>query len=260
MIEVIVLDIDGTLLRSDGTVSRRTVEALNMCKSMGKKVVIASARPKGSIEEILPEEILRDAVVVCYNGAEIYENGQRVHYKHLNPASSKFIIEWIMKNSPGCRICVERDSRLYANQPMWEGWEYEIADLIDVVSIPSPKILVDLSGIHDRDVFLDILPGDCSIVTTDDGALGHIMAESVSKAAALMVLLERWGLTMENVMAFGDDDNDIAIIKASGIGVAMGNGIPGVKEAADIITKTNDEDGIAEVLEAMFLDEGKICG
>ena len=252
MINIIVLDIDGTLLRSNGKVSQRTVEALKGCMDLGKKIVIATARPPMSISELLPSEI-HDSVWICYNGAEIYEGGEKIYEKYIHSSNSKQIVEWINMNSPSCKVGIESENELFANQTLWEGWTCRVVDLTSVTQRNIAKILVDLEHFEDRDIFLNSLPDGCRITTTDKGCLGHIMENSVSKAEALRFMLSRWGLTMDNVIAFGDDVNDVEIISASGIGVAMGNGVLEVKEVAKLITKSNDEDGIAVVLEDMFL-------
>jgi Cof subfamily protein (haloacid dehalogenase superfamily) len=218
---------------------------------MGKHIVIATARPPRSAAELLPGELLGSALI-CYNGAEIYEGGERIYRKSLQPAAMQQIVGWLRQNHPDCKVCIEADDALYANQAFWEGWECKLVDLEDVIIKPAAKILVDLGYFTDRSIFMEVLPEECTMATTDGGCLGHIMAAAVSKASALEFLLEGWGLSMDNVIAFGDDDNDMEIISRSSIGVAMGNAIPELKKAADIITASNDEDGIALILDAVL--------
>ena len=79
--------------------------------------------------------------------------------------------------------------------------------------------------------------------------LVQVIPYGASKAAALHWLLERWGLSLDEVIAFGDDVNDVEMVAEAGLGVAMANAVPEVKAVADRITTTNDEDGVAAVLE-----------
>lgn len=98
------------------------------------------------------------------------------------------------------------------------------------------------------------LPCDCRVLTFNDGdlPLADIVAPGVSKAWALRELLSRYDMTMADVIAFGDDSIDIEMLCESGLGVAMGNALSEVKAAADYVTLSNDEDGVAEALERLI--------
>ena len=80
----------------------------------------------------------------------------------------------------------------------------------------------------------------------------EIMPKGVSKASALDKIARRLGYTMNEVMAFGDAENDLVMLEKAGIGVAMGNAMEAAKEAADVVTKTNDENGIGVVIDSLL--------
>jgi 5-amino-6-(5-phospho-D-ribitylamino)uracil phosphatase len=117
------------------------------------------------------------------------------------------------------------------------------------------KIMVDLREFSDHSPLMDTVPPECRLFVTDGGQFCQIAHASVSKLDAMRFVLGRWKLGMENVIAFGDDVVDLDLIEESGIGVAMGNAIPEVKAVADLIAKSNDEDGVAEVLEWLLESE-----
>lgn len=251
MISLIVADLDGTLLRGDGTISSRTIEALNRCRAAGKRIVIATARAP-RMAKYLPGDLL-DLTWICCGGAEIHENGKRIYYNSIAPRSAMHILSELLASFPSCAVSIEADDQLFANGHLRQPWDYQIVDLESVVDKPVAKVLIDLTEFEDLEMLYWSIPDDCKLIVTDHGSLGQILAYSVSKMEALKWVLERWELSLENVIAFGDDTMDIDMIRECGIGVAMGNAIPEVKEVADIVTSSNDEDGVAEVLESMFL-------
>ena len=98
------------------------------------------------------------------------------------------------------------------------------------------------------------IPNELNLVLTDHGTLGQMVAENVTKYSTLSIFAQNKGLTIDDCIAFGDDINDMEVIKGSGIGVAMGNAVNQIKEIADFVTKTNEEDGVAHFLEKNLLD------
>lgn len=252
MFDVIVLDLDGTLLRNDKTVSEETLKALKKCEDSGKQIVIATARPPrlGAIK--LPDELQRE-FMIFYNGAEIHHNREKIYNKCIPYNSLKDIKELLIKNNK-CRVSFEINDKLYANfnvESFFGNVEYETIRLDTFESKTATKILIDMNSIDDIDAFNSNLPYDCNMVITDSGSLGQIMAYGVNKLNALRYILNKLGTTIDRVMFFGDDFNDIELIKECGIGVAMGNAELTVKEAADFVTKSNEEDGIAAFLDAL---------
>jgi len=250
MFDVIVLDLDGTLLKNNKTVSDRTLKALRKCEELGKQIVIATARPPrlGAIK--LPEKLQRE-FMIFYNGAEIYHNREKIYSNCIPFDSLKIIKNILLKNHNECRVSFEINNKLYANfdvEICFGKVEFETIRLDTFELKPTTKILVDISSIDDIEAFKSNLPCDCHMVITDNGSLGQIMAYGVNKLNALSYILHKLGTTIDRVMFFGDDINDIELIKECGIGVAMGNAVLTVKEAADYVTKSNEEDGIAVFL------------
>src|ERR1035437_3289056 len=111
MFDVIVLDLDGTLLRNDKTVSDKTLKALRRCEELGKQIVIATARPPrlGAIK--LSEELQKE-FMIFYNGAEIYHNKEKIYSKCIPFDSLKSIKDILLKNHNECRVSFEIDNKL----------------------------------------------------------------------------------------------------------------------------------------------------
>ena len=255
-IAVVAVDLDGTLLRSDGTVSARTIAALRRCRDSGIKTVIATGRRRRSAAAVLPKEVESEAWV-CHSGAEVYTDDRCIFREPLSPELARQIARWIEANHPDCTLSVEVDGELLANRALGGPLDYRLARLSEAISEPPANVVVESARANDLCSIDANLPPGCKMLVTDDGRFGLIMASTVSKAAALRHLVDEWGLSLAQVIAFGNDTNDIEFIAECGIGVAMGNAIPEAKRVADLVTLSNDEDGIAEVLEALLEDRAR---
>ena len=242
MCELISLDLDGTLLTSEKNISKRTIKILKKCEKVGKKIVIATARPPRLVRDLLPNE-LKNKFLICYNGAEIYKNGEKIYEETISESSLRKILNFFSVKYPEIILSVEIDDCLYSNkrvEKLFGNIDYEVVDFEEFKLSPAAKVLVDLSNINNYEMIFDNLPSDCSMVVTDDGVLGQIMNKKVSKLNALKSILHKWEIRMKDVIAFGDDYNDIGIIEESGKGIAMENAVLELKENADFITKSND--------------------
>jgi Cof subfamily protein (haloacid dehalogenase superfamily) len=250
--KMIVTDLDGTLLRSDKSISPRTSAVLEKLNAQGIKIVIATARPPRLALNILPEG-WQDTYVICYNGAEIYHNGYSIYKKCIDAGTVKAIVDQLCAAYPGIRLSLEIENHLFTNFdirviPEWKT-PYTQVNFYEFAHHDAAKILVDLSGLTGTGLVASIVPSCCSMVITDKGLLGQITHCDVSKIDAVRHLVNRFGYRLSDVIAFGDDYNDLDMISECGTGVAMGNGEKELMLAADIIADTNDNDGVACILE-----------
>lgn len=254
MFPVIALDLDGTLLRSNGSISKRSIRILEGCLEAGIKIVIATARPPRMISKILPE-LLSALPCICYNGAEIYEAGRRTAVFHLEPEAARQIVTTVNTFSPDSAVSAEIDDWAYCDRvidnPLLPP-PYDVVDLINFIEKPVAKVLFDCSCLEDKEPLAHKFPHSCTCKFTCGGALGEVMSASSSKAAGLALLLEKWSMNLSDVIAFGDDVTDMEMLSKCGLGVAMANAVPEVKSAADRVTISNDEDGVAVVLEEVM--------
>ena len=249
--QIIALDLDGTLLRSDKTVSDRTLKTIAQCKQKGMRFVIATARPPRNVALMLPKA-LHDDPWICYNGAEIRIQNKIFHQNAIEPEVARTVIEHIQAQLPHCTLTIEIDNHLYSSGPLKYDIEYTITNLLDIATKPAAKILFDIPPDTDPKPALNALPKSCHAIITDQGTLVQIAHHTVSKSNALKVLLDHWHTTFDQVIAFGDDVNDIDILTVSKMGIAMGNAVPQLKKVANRETATNDEDGVAKILEELL--------
>lgn len=247
MFDVIGLDLDGTLLKNDKTVSEKTLKTLIKFENLGKQIVIVTARPS-RLEPIKLPEILQREFMIYYNGAEVYHNNKRIFSKCISLESAVHIKELIIRAYSQCKLGFEINDKLYtnfSNDGIFGTTKFETIDLNSFQLLPPTKILVDMTTIDDVNEFKRKLPNDCNIVITDNGKLGQIMEQGVNKLNGLKYILDKLKTSIDRVVFFGDDINDLELIKACGTGVAMGNAVSEVKSIADYVTATNEEDGIA---------------
>lgn len=266
MIRVIALDMDDTLLRSDGTISAQTLTSLRRWTEAGNRLVVATGRPPRSIGASLPDQ-LQEVPWVCYNGAEIRLCGETIYANLIPTADVREIVDMGQQLLPDWRIGVEIENTLYMNHELKVAKQYTyVPDLLDVATEPAAKILFTTSSwleeqSHSADEFaplepiLAALPPGTRPILSHRYRLAQLLSSSADKAVALQHLVEGWGLSMANVMAFGDDVNDVGMLQAAGIGVAVSNAVAEVHTAADRVTGTNDEEGVATVLNE-YLDAG----
>lgn len=250
--KMVVTDLDGTLLRSDKSISSRTFRALEKLNKKGVKIAIATARPPRHALKILSDNF-ENLYVICYNGAEIYHNGNLVYKKLIGIETVKSIVDWFCVNFPSVNLSLEIENHLYTNFDISlnAGWlpPYSQVNFKTFKHSETAKVMVDLSMFDDICTVDSIIPACCSMVVTDKKSLGQIAHCDVSKMNAVKYLANLFGYSLSDIVAFGDDYNDLDIIRECGIGVAMGNAEGDLKVIADIIAETNDNDGVARVLE-----------
>ena len=251
MFPVVALDLDGTLLRSDGSVSERTLRVLDRYLLLGGRIVLATARPPRTVPQLALSS--RYSIPwICYNGAETYEAGGRVLTYHLSPDTAREIVRIVNASAPGSVVAAEIDDWHYCDRVTTNPWPHDVVDLIGFIDRPVAKVLFDCTCIEDPAPIARSLPTDCVCKFTTGRTLGEVMSAHATKAAGLAALLARWSMSFADVIAFGDDTPDIEMIRACGMGVAMANAVPEVRSAADRLTLSNDEDGVAVVLEEMI--------
>lgn len=243
------IDLDGTLLRSDGTVSSRTRDALRTIE-----VVLVSARgPMGVLEIARPLGI--EGTAICANGAYVVDiaAGDVVRQRLLETEDATELVHALRERLPGIRFAVEH--RDFAHEPGFSAWSWtppegtRVADVVELLAEPTTKLILRHAG-HETHAIQDLareIAGERLTVVASGSEAVEVTAAGVNKATAVAEL----GVPPEDVVAFGDYPNDIPLLQWAGLGVAMGNAHPDVIAIADEVTATNDEDGVALVLERL---------
>ena len=244
----VIVDLDRTLLHTDKSLSARNLRALKECRKMGLKIMVATARPWRCIQEYR-EQFLFDAYTVT-NGAIILCGDQKITYT-IAQSSAQWILSHLYA-MPDLLISVEMGNDVYSNRPVPD---YESTIYDHFPRIPPGeaiyKILVNLEKEETLRQIQSFLPDDTH-ATVSNGHLMQIMSKHAKKWNGIQRMLAFFGISPEDALYFGDDQDDIEPLKQCGVGVAMENAIPEARQAADDIAACNDADGVAAWLEAHF--------
>lgn len=249
-----VFDLDGTLLHTDKTLSERTLKALLSAYESGVRLVFATARPPRAVEWLLPAELRKRGSFIFYNGAYIdcRFSGTTAHYP-IPLTVSAAIVDYCAARYPDAHLGVEVKDEWYSNR------EVDMTTIMNVRGTPvvtpmeelrtlaATKLL--LSGFGDCGPLISRFAEEAHLIVTDGGSLLQVMSREASKEQAIVLLCSAFGIGLEQTACFGDDHNDIGMFRTCGHGVAMGNAIEALKELSSEVTVTNDEDGVAAVVE-----------
>ncbi|MGH2872426.1 MAG: HAD-IIB family hydrolase [Solirubrobacteraceae bacterium] len=258
--QAVACDLDGTLLRSDGTLDRRSRRALAALPAAEILLVLCTARPARWIEPLA--EAVGGGIAVCANGAVIWDldAGAALEIDPLAPAIAAEVVARLRAALPAAAWAVERADGFGhepSYRPHWPVPDDTVIDTVEaLVAEPAVKLMLREPG-RSADELLTAareLIGDlahCSHSSSADGLL-EICAAGVSKASALARVCERRGIVADEVVAFGDMPNDLPMLAWAGHSVAVANAHPDVRAAADEVTASNDESGVALVLERLF--------
>jgi hypothetical protein len=256
---LIATDLDGTLLRSDGTGSERTAEALRAVQSEGIRTVLVTARPPRWLDS-LADLVGEGGVAICGNGAFVYDvqNRKVLSHRGIRPEAVAEIVADLRRELPGVTFAAERATGF----ALEDAYESQHPVPVDAVRGPIPTadggVVGKLLGRHpwmSEAEFLDRVAevvGERGIVAySGAGGLAEISAPGVTKAAGLESWCAELGLRAADVWVFGDMPNDLPMIAWAGTSFAVANAHPDVLAAADHVCPSNDEDGVAQILERL---------
>ncbi|GID29083.1 HAD family hydrolase [Paractinoplanes brasiliensis] len=259
--KLVASDIDGTLIRTDGSLSKRAIEVID---ALPVPFVVVTGRPVRWLHQLF-EQMAAPVPAICANGAVIYD-AERDEVLRADPLSVDLLLDVskrLREAVPDIALAVEvEDGRSFWYEEAWPvRWEADtkvvrmLATPEELTSVPAVKLLAR-SAHHGPDEFLELVSstlGDIATTThSSSSALVEISAAGVTKAAGLAWHCERYGIDKSEVVAFGDMPNDIPMLTWAGHSVAMGNAHPALKEVADEVGPTNDEDGVALYLADLY--------
>ena len=259
-VRLIATDIDGTLLRSDGTMSQRTVDALAAAEDAGLLVVLCTGRPSRWLKPIADQTGHR-GLAVCANGAVVYDlhTEQVIEWFPFDHEVARGIAKALRAAIPEIGFAIERNDG-FAFEPSYVPLhglpkDVVVGELDELLTAPIIKLLArhaDMTASELLDAAHAAVENLAGLATTTysiEGGLLEISAVGISKAFALERLAAEHDITAAEVIAFGDMPNDVPLLTWAGRGVAVANAHPDVIAVADEVTRSNDDDGVARVIE-----------
>ena len=270
--KLLVLDVDGTLVNNNKDITPRTKDALFRAMEAGHSVMIASGRPTPGVQRYVEELRLAEygGYTLTYNGARVQDcrTGRDIYEKRLPNKLLRPIYEYAEEHDLGI-ITYEKDMsidpQVLSGRRLddWLLWEARINQLsvgvcenfLDYVNYDLYKVLLTADPEKSEGHMKELQKrfGDTANVMRSEAFFIEVTARRIDKARTLARVIGPIGITQTNTICCGDAFNDISMVEYAGVGVAMGNAKPEVKEVADYITAGNEEDGIAQVVERFLL-------
>ncbi|ANF45872.1 phosphoglycolate phosphatase, TA0175-type [Priestia megaterium] len=234
--KLIALDMDGTLLNNQQEISKENREAIAKAQEQGVHVVLSTGRSLLTCREYA-QSLQLSSYLITVNGSEIWdESGQLVERKLIDASHIEKM--WNLTQEHKLNFWAVTTDKVWRDEfpediasQEWLKFGYDIPD--DALR---EEVLKQIAGISDFEI------SNSSLMNLEINALG------INKAKGIMTVCERLGISMDEVIAMGDSLNDMAMIEAAGCGIAMGNAQEAVKEAADWVTDTNVNNGVAKAI------------
>ena len=263
---LIIFDLDGTLTNSKKEVTKYTKDCLLRLQEAGAKIALASGRPTYGVTPLAQELLLPryEGYILSYNGGKITacSTGKTLFRQQLPDGAiprlaalrDELSLE-LLTYEGTCIITEDPENPYVQKEAAINRMEVrKISSFADYVTFPVTKCLMVGEGSYLASVesyAAQQLGEDFSVYRSEPYFL-EIVPQGIDKARSLERLLSSLSLKKENLLAFGDGYNDISMLRYAGLGVAMANASEEVKKAANRITLSNDEDGVARILEELF--------
>lgn len=262
--KIVAMDMDGTVVDHDGVISQRTLDALKLANDKGAHLVFATGRPPRWMQIV--RGIPGANIAICGNGAIVYDLGTEkiVHSSLISPPAAAVVVERLREALPEPTFAVETlhgYTREKAYIPLWDVGvdlvgvntiEEKLDEALIKILVRSPNELIDVDHMLSRasEALADVAQVTHSALPKD--SLLEISAMGVTKGSALAQLAADWDVDQSEVVAFGDNRNDVAMLKWAGLSWAMGNGHAAAIAAAKATADSISNDGVAKVLEELF--------
>ena len=255
-LKILLFDLDGTLLRNDKTVSEYSLEILSKCKECGHFIGISTSRSEQNCFSFLKE--VKPDILISSGGALVRANGKIIISSSFSIIETMDFIESARKIcGMDCEITVDTSDAHYWNyktNPKEQDKSWGDSIYTDFTDFPyeALKICVEIPhpGLAQK---LCEHFSELDSQRFSDGDWYKFTKSGVTKEKAILAVCEACHIDISETVAFGDDYADIGMLKICGIGVAMGNAVQEVKDIADDITLSNEEDGVAAYLEKWII-------
>ena len=266
-VRLIAFDMDDTLLRDDRTIGARTLRALRAAHEAGVRIVPATGRGKHSMWNYVEQIGCADAAI-CTNGAQVYDGaGAPIRETPVALDLARDIVRFAVDGGWYVQAYSEDDyyfaretdgTRLYARLSGHMG--REVGDLLEAMQAPPFKLLFVETDMERMRVLKEQAHArfDKDLCVFDSKPFYlEITDPTATKGAAVLYLARRFGVLPGETMCFGDSQNDLSMIECAGTGVVMANAREEIRARADLVAPSNEEEGVAQVLEQYVLREGR---
>ena len=258
--DLIATDLDGTLLRSDNTVSQRTLRALAAAAEAGAVHIVVTGRSAAWTKPTL-DAIGYTGLAVCGQGAQVYDAGahRELTSVTLDRQLARIALAKIEAETGPLLLAVAQDGldgailvgpgyRMPGDEPVSH------SDPADLWAEPVTRMFLQHATLSDDELAQTAreIAGQLVDVVVSGAGFVEVLPLGLSKATGLALAASRLGVTKDRAIAFGDMPNDLPMFRWAACGVAMANAHPSLLTAADEVTLSNDEDGVAVVLEHIF--------
>ncbi|HLZ87380.1 MAG TPA: Cof-type HAD-IIB family hydrolase [Puia sp.] len=267
MYKAVFLDMDGTLLRSDHSVSDETVQTIRALTDKGVSVILVSARP---INAVLPTfrhiGLPAHTPLITLNGSYIVENGEPVFQAMIDLETTTRVTEEVRPFKATIAYYLQREW-FSEVKDAWTDHEQKIMD-VPIGIAPITRLVEGWSArsIGPNKMMVMSEPDNIAVIQQHlrslyNGRLNiypskatylEVMDSRGSKSNGVRFVCERLGIDPSEIIAMGDNYNDIEMIRFAGMGVAMGNAPDDIKAVADYVTDTNNNDGVRKAMEKFF--------
>lgn len=259
MIQLVLTDLDGTLLRDDRTISNYTKDVLKKLKSLGIKFGFSTGRAKSSIQHYI-KQICPD-VIIANGGAEIFEGKNLIYSCGFSVKEAQCLIDAAYKICGNqVEITCDSENKTFWNKTKSKNQIICSPDLIYSDFKPfnqkAMKICVKTWDEEKaKQIALSLGHEKCNFIKFSDVPWHSFYKKEATKENGIKTLGKYFSIDLENIISFGDDFNDIGMLKICGKGIAMENAITQVKEAAKEITLSNNNNGVAFWLEKNIINK-----
>jgi Cof subfamily protein (haloacid dehalogenase superfamily) len=251
MKKAIVLDLDGTLLNSTKNIETHSLMMIEKAVNMKWEIIISTSRPVRATKIVVPKWFNDFYWVVC-NGAWIIKKNKILKRNEISNDSAIKLIEVLKKNN--LSFFVEAEDLLFSEIDLPTGFYGKCNDLDKLGNKNICKILIKINSFKEQMKALGLIPKYFTSIITDKGGFIQILQKGCNKLNGVKYILDNEGISLNDTIAFGDDNNDFELIKTVGTGVAMGNATEMLKKVATNITFSNDNDGVGIFLKKLFSD------
>lgn len=258
--KIIALDLDDTLLNDDRKVSQFTTDTLLECHAKGIHVVLASGRPNPAIVDIANMVGLDDIYMLSYNGGQIFKGDDTVFSMDITKAQLDMLFDIAVQND-SCILTYTNDEILVYNKNEYAQIESDLVNMplrevsdfkaLTTKSYPKAMLVDEPSKIKALQEKYGNIEG-LNVAISKPFFLEFVMA-GVDKGQSILRLADIVGASVDQIIAFGDSYNDISMLKVAGTSVAMENAVQDVKDICDVITDSNNNDGVANYIKKHIL-------